>query len=142
MVEKCEFCKDHSEFVVDENKKARIFHFTNQAFFPEHLVVASKTHIRNLSDLSNDDVTAIFELLGTAEKKLLDNTKIEKFYHVSLVDGGSHFHIHALPLYTGSEKMSEYMFGESGWCGQNYSSKRNVTEFNHLKEVLGNYDEK
>lgn len=116
----CQFCDHDEKYLLLEGESYKVFHF-DVACSQEHFVVASKRHVKTITELSMDEYLEVMRIGKLITEKLfLSNSKIEKYSIVELVDRGEHFHVHFIPRYkTETAELIEFVFGEK----YNYSWK-------------------
>lgn len=73
-----------------------------------HTLIIPKRHIASLFELTAEEQTALFDLLGLARKQLLDEIEPDGF-NIGINDGTAagqtvmHLHIHLIPRYAGDQ---------------------------------------
>ncbi|MGN8842512.1 HIT family protein [Niallia sp. HCP3S3_B10] len=136
--ENCSFCEIKSNNLLIKGELVKVFHFLNNSLTPEHFVISPNRHVKNLFDLTRDELSELFNLSIKIERSLMKkNPNIEKFYTLSIGDSGNHFHFHFIPLYKDSPKLSPYIFGENGWAKNIRHGLNDIQEYKQLKNKLG-----
>ena len=110
---RCQFCRHNNNYLLFEEKESKIFHF-DVACSQDHSVVATKRHVKTISDLTMEEYIGVMRIGKVISDKLLEqNSNIEKYSIIELVDRGEHFHVHFIPRYRNEvEELIEYVFGE------------------------------
>ncbi len=112
--EHCPFCTP-KERVLKENKLARVV-LSNPRKVPGHFLVLPKRHVEKPWELTNDELTSIFELIFFIEKKIIgklgDGCDIKQNYRPFMPQSRLkvdhvHFHVYPRSLYDYLYKVSE-----------------------------------
>jgi len=109
-MQKCAFC----DVTEDERNKIllatplTVVLMANQRKVPGQLLVVPKRHVERLSELSNEERKEIFEVIVTAEKRIIKyygaGCDVTQHYKPYLDEDGfkvNHLHFHVLPRYKG-----------------------------------------
>lgn len=101
----CPFCPPPADRIVARNELAAAF---SDGFpvSPGHTLVIPKRHVMSLSELTGDEVSALWSLL-VESRALLDATFKPDGYNVGVNDGHAagqtvmHVHVHLIPRFNG-----------------------------------------
>lgn len=108
MPELCIFCdKDNPEVntTIMENGLAYA-RLDNYPVSRGHVEIVPRRHVESFFDLSDDEVLAIYALLKSVRKNLLEKYRPDAF-NIGVNDGvaagrtAHHLHVHIIPRYTG-----------------------------------------
>jgi diadenosine tetraphosphate (Ap4A) HIT family hydrolase len=121
--ENCPFCNS-SERVLKENTHAQVL-LSNPHKVPGHFLVVPKRHIEKPWELTNDELTDIFELIFFIEQKIIgklgDGCDIRQNYRPFMKQSQlkvDHIHFHVIPrslqdyIYKVSEQYETSLFAE------------------------------
>ncbi len=101
----CPFCALLASRIVDENAHCVTIRDAYPVS-PGHSLVIPKRHVGSLFDLSMDEASSAFELLGRARRVLQAEYKPDGF-NIGVNDGRAagqtvpHLHVHLIPRYAG-----------------------------------------
>lgn len=105
---KCPFCElvsTKSSRIIEENDQAFVIR-DGYPISEGHTLVIPKRHVGSFFDISNDERSALFELVESS-KKSLDNEFKPDAFNIGVNDGAAagqtvaHLHIHLIPRYEG-----------------------------------------
>src|SRR5258708_36860044 len=109
----CPFCKfEHSERIVAANQRATAF-LTNIPILPGHVLISPVRHVETIGEMSPDETTSIFALLGSVKIALEKSFGAQGFnfaWNEGKVAGQNvdHFHLHVVPRKSGDVGITEY----------------------------------
>jgi len=105
---KCPFCElvsTKSSRIIEENDQAFVIR-DGYPISEGHTLVIPKRHVGSFFDISNDERTALFELIESS-KESLENEFTPDAFNIGINDGAAagqtvaHLHIHLIPRYEG-----------------------------------------
>lgn len=108
---KCLFCElvaIKSSRIIEENDQAFVIR-DGYPISKGHTLVIPKRHVGSFFDITNDERSALFELVESS-KKSLDNEFKPDAFNIGINDGTvagqtvPHLHIHLIPRYEGDIK--------------------------------------
>lgn len=119
----CPFCQS-DERILKENNNAKVL-LSNPRKVPGHFLVVPKRHVEQPWELTHDELTDIFDLIGLIEQKIIgklgDGCDIRQNYRPFLKQNElkvDHVHFHVLPrsledyIYKVSEQFESELFAE------------------------------
>lgn len=122
-VKDCPFCST-GERVLKSNKHAEVI-LSNPRKVPGHFLVVPKRHVEKPWELSQDELSDIFELIFFVEQKILgklgDGCDVRQNYRPFMQQGKlsvKHIHFHVIPrsrddyIYQISEKYDTELFAD------------------------------
>ena len=105
MSKPCVFCSPNSDIIVFSNDHAYL-RFDDYPVTPGHMLIIPFRHIRSFFEISDDELTSLWELARLG-KQYLDTTYHPEGYNIAVNDGVvagqtvMHLHIHLIPRYPG-----------------------------------------
>jgi len=106
----CDICSAAGCDVITETDQSFLSAFPRPVTLG-HLVVASKRHVSDISDLEDEETRDIGKMCKVGVGILKKVLGVKKVYIVAIGDRDSHFHFHLLPRHAGEEKLGRYVFG-------------------------------
>ena len=110
----CAFCEipENKERMIIENDSAWAF-LTDIPIVPGHTLIVPKNCVPTVSDLTNEEQKAIFDLIEKLKKGLKNSFNSKGFnfaWNENKVAGQevAHFHLHMLPRRKGDKGVSEH----------------------------------
>jgi diadenosine tetraphosphate (Ap4A) HIT family hydrolase len=92
----CTFCDETHATVYEDDRCFVMLH--DDSAVRGHAMVVWRSHVENLSDLSDDDATHFIRVHRAAERVLLDVTKCERAVLMKLGIATPHLHLHIYPV--------------------------------------------
>lgn len=108
MKKPCIFCSPKPDVIVFSNTHA-YSRFDDYPVTPGHMLIIPFRHIRSYFEISDDEQTALWDLIRLG-KEHLDNAFHPEGYNIAINDGMvagqtvMHLHIHLIPRYPGDLK--------------------------------------
>lgn len=110
----CAFC-DQEEVrirIITENSHAKAFP-TYIPIMPGHTLVVPKRHVGTIAELTDEERSAVFDLVEVIKGALRKSFRAQGFNHAwneAAVAGQSvpHFHVHIVPRFEGDTGITQY----------------------------------
>lgn len=95
----CPLCKDDGGDLIFKSDKYRVI-WADEALYPGFLRVIWNEHVREFSDLSDEDQTLLMKVVVKLERFVLNDMQADKSNVASLGNVVPHLHWHVIPRFT------------------------------------------
>lgn len=95
----CPLCKDIGGDLILKTEKYRVI-WADEALYPGFLRVIWNAHVREFSDLNDEDRIALMNVVVTLERFVLNDMQADKCNVATLGNVVPHLHWHVIPRFT------------------------------------------
>ena len=117
----CPLCNTQNEDIIYENTLFRIVLVDE---IPGYIRVITQKHIKEFSELSDDEAVEIMQAIKKTEKAMIEFLKPDKINIAALGNMVPHLHIHMIPRYE----------NDPWWPGANFCEKQREYNYPHFDE--------
>ena len=117
----CPLCNAQNEDIIFENTLFRIVLVDE---IPGYIRVITQKHIKEFSELSNDEAVEIMKAVKKTEKAMIEFLKPDKINIAALGNMVPHLHIHIIPRYQ----------NDPWWPGATFCEKQREYNYPHFDE--------
>ncbi len=117
----CPLCNAQNEDIIYENTLFRIVLVDE---IPGYIRVITQKHIKEFSELSDDEAVEIMQAIKKTEKAMIEFLKPDKINIAALGNMVPHLHIHMIPRYE----------NDPWWPGATFCEKQREYNYPHFDE--------
>ncbi len=121
----CPLCKDAGGDLIYKADKYRVI-WADEALYPGFLRVIWNEHIREFSDLSDEDQTLLMKVVVKLERFVLNDMQADKSNVATLGNVVPHLHWHVIPRFTDDAHFPAPVWGAAKQDGGLLSRQKSI----------------